>query len=755
VFKAFDLLIADLWRYSGYIKPEFALSLSQDGVDLLFHGPAGWDLVGRAEPEAAGFADDMTALVQAARSLTSQDLTCSLILPNEQVKYLVLETPGWDREARRDHAARTLEELTPYSADEIVFDVQLEGDTTRVAAVARDTITEAEAFATQYGFVPLAYVAQPQEGPPFAIEPVPAPSETAGGTDAANGTIKLENEAAATEIDAVDPVAEKAPAPENGPANEPEQPAPEFVSRRRVPTFQTTPGDRDSAAEIMPGFAEPETPFEAAPPSNPAPAPAAKKAAESPAPGKARARNENERMTVFGARDTSTVTRRGVGPFGVGLAAASVVALGVVAFAGSALGPNLGSFFALLNAPKPTAQFTAPLQPPSPNGTAAIETEDAQVEQVSLTGTLTDEDNAVLDALRAPVLDPPTPRSDRTQDELRAGYAVTGIWPLAPEVPSPPPLVDLDNLYETSIDPIEMNFDAVALPALKSLIEDTPFLGLAAPAPAGTEFTLDSRGFVIPTPEGALNPDGIRIFAGAPPVRQPGNLLRIEDPGEDLAQRLRLSAFRPNARPSNLIETNERAALGGLTRSELGDMRPRLRPASAQETAQAASASAAAASLVPQQSASAQALVQIEEEENLLATATARAVPVSLRPDARPLNFAAVVERARATAAPAAPTQVASAAPVAPRVVTPTIPSSASAAREATVRNAINLRQVNLIGVYGKPSSRRALVRLGNGSYRKVEVGDRIDGGRVSAIGDAELRYQKSGRDIVLKMPRG
>ena len=70
------------------------------------------------------------------------------------------------------------------------------------------------------------------------------------------------------------------------------------------------------------------------------------------------------------------------------------------------------------------------------------------------------------------------------------------------------------------------------------------------------------------------------------------------------------------------------------------------------------------------------------------------------------------------------------------------------------MKNALNLRKVNLIGVYGKPSSRRALVRLSNGRYRKVEVGDRIDGGRVLAIGDAELRYQKSGRDVVLKMPR-
>jgi hypothetical protein len=71
------------------------------------------------------------------------------------------------------------------------------------------------------------------------------------------------------------------------------------------------------------------------------------------------------------------------------------------------------------------------------------------------------------------------------------------------------------------------------------------------------------------------------------------------------------------------------------------------------------------------------------------------------------------------------------------------------------VKNAINLRAVNLIGVYGKPSSRRALVRLSNGRYQKVKVGDRIDGGRVSAIGDAELRYKKGSRNLTLKMPKG
>jgi hypothetical protein len=47
------------------------------------------------------------------------------------------------------------------------------------------------------------------------------------------------------------------------------------------------------------------------------------------------------------------------------------------------------------------------------------------------------------------------------------------------------------------------------------------------------------------------------------------------------------------------------------------------------------------------------------------------------------------------------------------------------------------------------------LVRLSNGRYQKVKVGDRIDGGRVSAIGDAELRYKKGSRNLTLKMPKG
>ena len=61
---------------------------------------------------------------------------------------------------------------------------------------------------------------------------------------------------------------------------------------------------------------------------------------------------------------------------------------------------------------------------------------------------------------------------------------------------------------------------------------------------------------------------------------------------------------------------------------------------------------------------------------------------------------------------------------------------------------------VNLIGVYGSTSDRHALVRLPSGKYLRLKVGDRVDGGKVAAIGDQELRYIKNGRNLILALPK-
>ena len=83
----------------------------------------------------------------------------------------------------------------------------------------------------------------------------------------------------------------------------------------------------------------------------------------------------------------------------------------------------------------------------------------------------------------------------------------------------------------------------------------------------------------------------------------------------------------------------------------------------------------------------------------------------------------------------------------------PAAPAPARVARRANKRHAFRSRN-NLIGVFGPPANRRALVQLKSGRYVKVQVGDLVDGWRVAAIERNELKYIKDGHSITLKLPR-
>lgn len=154
-----------------------------------------------------------------------------------------------------------------------------------------------------------------------------------------------------------------------------------------------------------------------------------------------------------------------------------------------------------------------------------------------------------------------------------------------------------------------------------------------------------------------------------------------------------------------------------------------------------------------------------------LAGATAQAVASVPRPGTRPQNFASVVSnqlgrQARASQPQAqaqggggslqpeeqaeSEAEVASAAAAAPSG-----PTAASVAQAATFADVMALREMNLIGVYGQPGARRALVRMGNGRYLRVGVGDGLDGGQVTAIGDNALNYSRRGRTETLVIPGG
>ena len=81
------------------------------------------------------------------------------------------------------------------------------------------------------------------------------------------------------------------------------------------------------------------------------------------------------------------------------------------------------------------------------------------------------------------------------------------------------------------------------------------------------------------------------------------------------------------------------------------------------------------------------------------------------------------------------------------------IPSGARVSATATIKDAIALGDISLIGIYGTSKTRRALVRLPQGRYVQISRGDNVSGWTVSAVGEDAVRIQKGKRNKVLRLP--
>ena len=351
-----------------------------------------------------------------------------------------------------------------------------------------------------------------------------------------------------------------------------------------------------------------------------------------------------------------------------------------------------------------------------------------------------------------------------------------GITRAAPLPPSPAELAELltnapqqgpdpreiyeettNTIYIASIENSSLAFDAVALPSASAFSTDAlPNVGeAAAPFVAFDPLAQAIERAVI----ASIEPSEPILEEPAPVEIEPSIATDtpeeiVTDP-EDLAPQILVPTAlaasiperAPRARPSGFIAAIERDQFGGRTRDELGKIRPGKRPESEQSNAQRGTASNPPTKL---------------------------AVSIAPPPKQRPRDFDAIVaqaqiqrEAARVTASIAFDTPDTSSAIVSaleddvepqvrpqdtPRLA---IPSNVSVARQATIENAIRLNRINLVGVYGAPTNRRALVRLSSGRYIKVKVGDRIDGGTVAQISENELRYKKGRRTLSLNLPKG
>ncbi|MDP4034058.1 MAG: translation initiation factor 2, partial [Pseudorhodobacter sp.] len=174
------------------MKPSFALNLTEDGITLLHRTSRGWMDVGNvafADPDLGAALDYLRST---ALGLSPKGITTKLIIPESQILYLQIDAAGPDETSRRAKIEAALDGRTPYALDELAYDWSGDGSTVTVAVVARETLTEAEAFATEHRFNPVSFVARP-EGP-FDKEPFFGPSALAPSLLAAKEKVEADAE---------------------------------------------------------------------------------------------------------------------------------------------------------------------------------------------------------------------------------------------------------------------------------------------------------------------------------------------------------------------------------------------------------------------------------------------------------------------------------------------------------------------------------------------------------------------------------
>jgi type IV pilus biogenesis protein PilP len=230
-----------------------------------------------------------------------------------------------------------------------------------------------------------------------------------------------------------------------------------------------------------------------------------------------------------------------------------------------------------------------------------------------------------------------------------------------------------------------------------------------------------------------------------------------------------LSGLRSRMRPKNLrIETpKQRISLLLMSDQNLAGIRTRARPSNLR--------------MLPREletefeTQNIRELIeeaQKEEKKPKLIIGTKQAVSISLKPTIRPNNPAQVVRPVTLAATRTSTTQrndgdanqsgvsasgFTRATAKLPRSARGTVKSSPATslkvAKSATEKSNFKKSQISLVGIFGDPNKRRALIRLSSGRYVKVQTGDKIGGWKISAISENSLRINKDRRNQTLRIP--
>ncbi|MFL2789409.1 MAG: hypothetical protein ACJZ89_01305 [Paracoccaceae bacterium] len=152
-------------------------------------------------------------------------------------------------------------------------------------------------------------------------------------------------------------------------------------------------------------------------------------------------------------------------------------------------------------------------------------------------------------------------------------YKENGIWQFVPKFKNIQMPVNEYSLFDPARDIMPSFEDAPSVSGRRERYQEIPFNSPLSPVYKEDGFKLGSNGLVAASKTGTLNPDGIMIYLGEPPV--PARK-RPKDLSTGLRNKINneLETFKPKLRPRNMLEMLERARFGGLSRYELSKRSP-------------------------------------------------------------------------------------------------------------------------------------------------------------------------------------
>lgn len=488
------------------MTPTSALHFTEDRIRLLAREADGWAEIASVLLEEA----DLGAGLAHLRDLAG-GAPCLLMLPATHVVYACLPSAAEIARERGDlpadpaeRAAAALEGLTVYAPHELAHDwVTLDDGAIALAAVARETLAEAQDFVQAHGFTASGFSALPDDdqfprlpdfGPVVGAAPV-APATTAAVLPDPIEDEPVWTETAASPDQGLPPVAGTIPLPvaqttfdfAEASAPAPLAPAapptetvtvPSTTETAALPEPQPEPAPMAEVVRLHTGVNAPDLaiPDDLAPPPPPAQQPRDedRTVIRDAVPPRPRRPAQPEVLEVPQARVQRAPWRN-----------AASIGLALAVFAGVAA---LWAGY-LRDAP-------APEPPPATQSQPAVESSQTTGAPGD-TATTTPPEAATGNGTQAPApaATPSTP----------APEAARAAAPAAPEI--------------TAVAPAP-----VAMPPADAPPAQVPTA--VAPDQIGR---LDASGQIVPTPEGVMTPDGYWLFAGRPanaPPSRPESVIR-------------------------------------------------------------------------------------------------------------------------------------------------------------------------------------------------------------------------------------